>query len=95
MLLIKNVKCNLFLKEGTGDVPNDGKFYLYHKGKLVQRFLSLKESQRAFDEIEKQYPAPKSDDSPAKFADILRNQLRTVSNNSLLKGNKIPFRNPK
>jgi hypothetical protein len=88
------VKCHLFLKEGTGNIPNDGKFYLYHKGKLVQRFLSLKESQEAFEEIEKMYPVAKNNEPTAKITDTLRNQLRTVSNNPILKGTRQPFKNP-
>ena len=88
-------RCNLLLIKATDDVPDDGNYYLYHKEKLVGKYMSLAAAQNAFDEIEKQYPPPKIDETPAKMVDILKNQLRTVSNNALLKGKRAPYRNPK
>lgn len=95
MLLQKLERCNLVLKEGTDGVPRDGYFYLFHKNKLVDKFKELADAQLAFEKIEKQYPPPKIDKSPATFKDVLINQLRTVSNNSLLRGARSPYQNPK
>lgn len=94
MFVQKLERCGLLLSQGTKKVPNDSFFYLFHNNKPIGKYNTLKKAQEAFDAIEKKYPPPKIDTSPANFREILKNQWRTESNSSLLRGKRVPFRNP-
>jgi len=49
--LVKMERAGLSIEQGTANVPDDGKYYVIHKGQIMGKFRSLKQAEKLYKEI--------------------------------------------
>jgi hypothetical protein len=75
---------DLRIEQGTPSVPDDGFYYVLHKGVQVGRFRSLAQAQKCYQQIKQSLnitPPPPA--APVSVAEAWSREMETQSNKSL------------
>ena len=49
--LVKMERAGLSIEQGTGNVPDDGRYYVIYKGQVAGKFRSLKQAEKLYKAI--------------------------------------------
>jgi len=76
---------DLSVEEGTENVPNDGFYYVFLQGVQKGRFRTLKLAIKTYESLKNTLNLPpRSNTPPPPLAEILRREMETQSNKSLI-----------
>lgn len=80
-----NERAGISIEQGTGKVPDDGKYYVLQDGEIVGTFKSLKKAEGTYKKLIKEKRLPPLE-TPAKLSreQILKSAWDLRSNKSLL-----------
>ena len=74
----------LFLIQGTPEVPDDGYYYVLFQGEIAGRFRSLKQATSRYQELRKQLNLKPREVPKLTVEELRQRELDTVSNKRLL-----------
>jgi hypothetical protein len=74
----------LFVLQGTPEVPDDGSYYVLFRGDVVGRFRSLKQATARYQELRSRLNLKPREVPKLTVEELRQRELETVSNKRLL-----------
>jgi|GEM_PF-3071206 hypothetical protein len=72
--LVKMERASLSVEQGTPNVPDDGKYYIVHRGCVVGKYKSLKQAEKLYKKILSELNLPPLPGTPPEEQEAIQSK---------------------